>query len=102
MKSGKDALSQMHAEHTVDDVLELMDQITEEHEVEKEISDILSGVPELSVEDEAAVEQELEELEKSMLPSVPTTKLPELPAVPVKTEVKPTSTSATGRVAVPS
>jgi hypothetical protein len=28
--------------------------------------------------------------------------LPELPAVPVKTEVKPTSTSATGRVAVPS
>ena len=89
MKTGKDALQKMHEEMSVDQVLDLMDQISEQHDMEKEISNILQGVPELSIEDEAAVEDELEALmvaegmgtatsanitEDQLLPEVPTSK----------------------------
>lgn len=100
MRTGKDALSKLHQETTVDDVLDLMDQIQEQAEVEAEISTILSGVPDLSATDEADVEAELAALEAELaadgqidLPEVPTTK-PEgeqidLPAVPTtKPEIK--------------
>jgi charged multivesicular body protein 6 len=93
MAQGKDALAKMHATTTVDDVLDLMDQIQEQHELEKEISDILQNVPELSVEDEAAVEAELEALiiaqqqqqqstTTTEFPTAPTTKPEVLPTVP--------------------
>jgi charged multivesicular body protein 6 len=91
MAQGKDALAKMHATTTVDDVLDLMDQIQEQHELEKEISDILQDVPELSVEDEAAVEAELEALiaqqqqqstATTEFPTAPTTKPEVLPTVP--------------------
>lgn len=96
LRSGKDALAQMQRETTVDDVLDLMDQIQEQNEVEKEISDILTGVPSLSVEDEAIVEEELAALEAELnghtipdLPQVPNSKLPEI-VTPTRPEKVPT------------
>ncbi|KAL3934377.1 MAG: hypothetical protein SGBAC_009894 [Bacillariaceae sp.] len=97
MAKGKDSLQKMHEETSVEDVLDLMDAVTEQNEVEKEISSILEGVPTtLSVEDEAAVEAELEAMMKEMqgdtaadailpvapdttpLPQAPTDKLPDV------------------------
>ena len=104
LRTGKDALAKLQKETTVEDVLDLMDQIQEQNEVEKEVSDILSGVPSLSVEDEALVEAELEAMEAEMnaeanpeLPQVPTNKLPEI----AKPEKEP-ATAKPGRVAVTS
>lgn len=109
LRTGKDSLAKMQKETTVDDVLELMDQIQEQNEVEKEVTEILSGVPSLSLEDEALVEAELESLmgvtnatavDPEELPQVPTEKLPELmPQVPNK---EPAQQQPAGRVAVPS
>jgi hypothetical protein len=75
-----------------------MDQIQEQNQAEQEISDILAGAPtSLSVQDEAAVEAELEALIQQQqqqqqqttasapveLPTAPQTKLPEhLPVAP--------------------
>ena len=107
LAAGKDSLKKMHEETTVDDVLNLMDEIREEAEVEQEITDILSGVPTLSPGDEEAVEAELAALEAEMaaednkvdLPEVPSGELPVVPtpAVPAKTAAKPVKE----RVAVP-
>jgi division protein CdvB (Snf7/Vps24/ESCRT-III family) len=106
LKTGKDALQKMHQETSVEDVLELMDQVAEENEVESEINSILARVPSLSVDDETAVEAELEALQESIqapkvdLPTVPSTKLPEQKeSVPTKQE-EPAKSS--GRVAVAS
>jgi len=93
MAKGKDTLQKMHEETSVEDVLDLMDSITEQNEIEHEISNILEGVPSLSVEDEAAVEAELEAMmvmtqgqttenlpvvpDTKPLPTVPTNKLPQ-------------------------
>jgi charged multivesicular body protein 6 len=99
MAIGKDTLKKMHEETTVEDVLELMDQVTDEIAVEQEINEILQGVPMLSVDQEEAVEAELLALESMMnpaapaataatvdLPTAPTTKLPEaLPIAPTST-----------------
>jgi charged multivesicular body protein 6 len=79
MAKGKDTLQKMHEETTVDHVLELMDQIQEQNEVEREISDVLEGAPSLSTEDEAAVEAELEALMQESQPAT-TTELPVAPA----------------------
>lgn len=81
MAKGKDSLQKMHEETSVEDVLDLMDAITEQNEMEKEISSILEGVPTtLSVEDEAAVEAELEAMMKEMQgDGMDTTKLPVAP-----------------------
>ena len=114
MAAGKDTLKKMHDDVTVDDVLGLMDQITEENEKEQEINEILMGVPTMSSELEDAVAAELAALESSMmaensaaetttkpteLPVAPTTKLPEtMPAVPATTAVRVPEK----RVAVPS
>jgi Snf7 len=85
LRTGKDALAKLQKETTVEDILELMDQIKEQNEVENEVADILSNVPSLSVADEATIEAELEALEAAMkaeaypdLPQVPTNKLPEI------------------------
>lgn len=107
MRTGKDALQKLHEETTVDDVLELMDQITEQNELEHEISEVLSGVPALSASDEETVEAELASLEaevtgKSKLPEVPT--IAPLPDVPTNSlpETEPLSTAMNGTVIVPS
>lgn len=92
LAAGKDSLKKMHEETTVDDVLNLMDEIKEEIEVENEITEILSGVPTLSAADEEAVEAELLALELEVngipdarieLPNVPSNKLPDI-KVPAK------------------
>eukprot|EP00542_Grammatophora_oceanica_P010021 CAMPEP_0194045580 /NCGR_PEP_ID=MMETSP0009_2-20130614/16872_1 /TAXON_ID=210454 /ORGANISM="Grammatophora oceanica, Strain CCMP 410" /LENGTH=213 /DNA_ID=CAMNT_0038690461 /DNA_START=117 /DNA_END=758 /DNA_ORIENTATION=+ len=107
MKSGKNALSKLHEETTVEDVLDLMDQIQEQNEVEEEISTILSGVPSLSAADEASVEAELEALIAAQagttkLPEAPTTQLPDvLPQVPTNKPAEATQTEE-ARVAVAS
>jgi len=64
MKEGKDTLQRMHEETTVDDVLNLMDEIQEEHELEQEMNNIMVGanISSLTVEDDAAIEAELEAL----------------------------------------
>lgn len=56
MREGKDALKKMHEETTVDNILNLMDDIQEEHELENEINSLVGS---LSVEDEAGIEAEL-------------------------------------------
>ena len=87
LAAGKDSLKKMHEETTVDDVLNLMDEIKEEIEVENEITEILSAVPTLSAAEEEAVEAELLALElevhglpedKIELPDVPSNKLPDI------------------------
>ena len=108
MAAGKDTLKLMHEQTTVDQVLELMDAIQEEHEVEQEISEILnSAVPQLSVTDEAAVEDELAALQSELdadkvdntpLPVAPTHKLPD---VQTPETTNPTATLKPERVAVP-
>mmetsp|Transcript_45741 Transcript_45741/g.46370 ORF Transcript_45741/g.46370 Transcript_45741/m.46370 type:complete len:237 (+) Transcript_45741:124-834(+) len=118
MKEGKDALTKMHEETTVDDVLNLMDEIEEQHELENEINDILQSSPAgcLSIEDEADIESELELImgqqsavsttsgstkeQTEELPVCPDTKpLPQAPSMKL-----PEATSATtqGKVAVAS
>jgi hypothetical protein len=104
MAKGKDTLQKMHEETSVDDVLDLMDQIQEQNEIEREISNILEEAPSLSVEDEAAVEAELEALMQQQLtvdlPAVPDTK--PLPAAPTSKLHEPVTAEAEKRVAVPS
>ena len=91
MKEGKDTLQRMHEETTVEDVLNLMDEIQEQHELEQEMNDILVGanVASLTMEDDAEIEAELMELmglsatptEEVQLPVAPdTTPLPEAPS----------------------
>lgn len=64
MKEGKDTLQRMHEETTVEDVLTLMDEIQEEHQLEQEMNEILVGanVASLTIEDDASIEAELEAL----------------------------------------
>lgn len=100
MAAGKDTLKKMHEEMSVEDVMDLMDQVSEENEAEQEINEILQGVPNLSMDQEESVEAELQALEDMMnaatavdtLPTAPTTKLPEAlptaPTTPVKVPEK--------------
>mmetsp|Transcript_9519 Transcript_9519/g.28375 ORF Transcript_9519/g.28375 Transcript_9519/m.28375 type:complete len:235 (+) Transcript_9519:155-859(+) len=111
MKEGKDTLQRMHEETTVDHVLNLMDEIQEQHELEQEMNDILVGanVSSLTVEDDAAIEAELEALmgiaptqqqvpaveqqlpvapDTQPLPQAPTTELPEATATESATSEK--------------
>ena len=96
MREGKDALKKMHEETTVDNILNLMDDIQEEHELEKEMNGILQNCS-LSVEDEAGIEAELallmggqptsfeiqqqQQQDSEQLPIAPdTTPLPQVPS----------------------
>jgi division protein CdvB (Snf7/Vps24/ESCRT-III family) len=111
LRSGKDALAQMQKETTVEDVLQLMEQIQEQNEVEKEVAEILSNVPSLSAVDEATVEAELLALETNSeiggkeeldLPSAPTAKLPQLKNDIISETDQVTSKPDGGRIAVAS
>lgn len=92
MKAGKQTLQQMHEEISIDSLLQLMDEIQEQHDTEQEISDILQqNIPQLAnLIDEEEVAAELEALQASMvmesLPEAPTDSLvPEAPthALPI-------------------
>eukprot|EP00568_Trieres_chinensis_P004071 CAMPEP_0183294394 /NCGR_PEP_ID=MMETSP0160_2-20130417/2757_1 /TAXON_ID=2839 ORGANISM="Odontella Sinensis, Strain Grunow 1884" /NCGR_SAMPLE_ID=MMETSP0160_2 /ASSEMBLY_ACC=CAM_ASM_000250 /LENGTH=225 /DNA_ID=CAMNT_0025455715 /DNA_START=70 /DNA_END=747 /DNA_ORIENTATION=+ len=96
MRTGKDALKALHDEMGVDEILDLMDEVQEGNEVEKQISDIIAQGAGMDAADESEVERELEELEREMaaeaaeaageaepatvpsMPEVPTSKLPEV------------------------
>lgn len=106
LKTGKNALQQLHEENTIEDVLKLMDEVEEQNEMEREINDVLIGseANSLSTAELMEVEEELAALEKEVLgedvqlPDVPTN---ELPAVgETKTEEKETHRPA--RVALAS
>ena len=118
MKIGKDTLTKLHNETTVDDILNLFDEIHEQHQLEEEINTVLSqNVPALSVADEDAIEAELnammgitteptttEPTKTDILPEVPTE--PILPVAPQNELVPPTATSTAeatkeSKVAVP-
>mmetsp|Transcript_10511 Transcript_10511/g.12935 ORF Transcript_10511/g.12935 Transcript_10511/m.12935 type:complete len:234 (+) Transcript_10511:110-811(+) len=89
MSAGKDALEDLHNEMSVDDILNLMDEIQAGAEKEKEINDILSRGATLTEEDEDEIQKELEELEREMAkdaapaatPTTPTAK-EEFPVMP--------------------
>mmetsp|Transcript_29061 Transcript_29061/g.70106 ORF Transcript_29061/g.70106 Transcript_29061/m.70106 type:complete len:254 (-) Transcript_29061:66-827(-) len=127
MAVGKDTLKKMHEEMSVDDVLDLMDEISEQHELEREVNaafgqhadDISSSV--LSAEDEEAIEAELlalmgggsgdkEEKENESvvsggldLPVAPDTKpLPQVPTTKLPEHAAVTASTEQERVAVPS
>jgi charged multivesicular body protein 6 len=111
MKQGKETLKRMHEETTVDDILDLMDEIQEQHELEREMNQVFENVPELSVEDEAAVEAELEALimggeqteQEIKLPEVPnTTPLPVAPNTKLPEQVPASEATSEERAAVAS
>jgi len=88
LKAGKDALESLHKEMSVDAVLQLMDDVSEQNEIEQEISNILmNGIGGgLSAEDEMEVDAELSALEEEVVkeevadmgfPAVPDKPLPE-------------------------
>eukprot|EP00587_Corethron_hystrix_P009639 CAMPEP_0113312308 /NCGR_PEP_ID=MMETSP0010_2-20120614/9193_1 /TAXON_ID=216773 ORGANISM="Corethron hystrix, Strain 308" /NCGR_SAMPLE_ID=MMETSP0010_2 /ASSEMBLY_ACC=CAM_ASM_000155 /LENGTH=223 /DNA_ID=CAMNT_0000168113 /DNA_START=114 /DNA_END=785 /DNA_ORIENTATION=+ /assembly_acc=CAM_ASM_000155 len=98
LKAGKEALESLHKEMSVDDVLKLMDEVSEQNEIEEEISTILTnGIGGgLSTADEAEIEDELDALEKEVaeeevdkmnFPAVPDVALPERENVPNKNTV---------------
>ena len=115
MRSGKNALNKLHEETSIEDVLQLMDEVQEANEVEQEISQILgSGAADALTSDEedqiaaefaalekemaeTKVEEEEEEEPKINLPEVPSTTLPE-----VKNVVEEVKSQKQQRVAVAS
>lgn len=87
MKEGKDTLQRMHEETTVDDVLNLMDEIQEQNELEQEMNDILVGanVSSLTMEDDAEIEAELAAMmgiSTTTTTPEPTTTTDQLPVAP--------------------
>jgi division protein CdvB (Snf7/Vps24/ESCRT-III family) len=99
MKAGKDALQKMHEETTVEHVIELMDQIAEEHAVEQEINEILSHVPALdNLEDEQAIQAELE----ALMATTTTTQNEILPDLPIAPTDQPLPNAPTANIKVPS
>jgi charged multivesicular body protein 6 len=59
LSSGKHALEALHKEMSVDDVLNLMDDIKEQNEIENEINNILIEGVTLTADDESEIEREL-------------------------------------------
>ena len=99
MAAGKDTLKKIHEQTTVDQVLELMDAIQEEHEVELEISEILhNAVPQMSVTDEAAVEDELAALQAELDTADAVDSTPQLlPILPVARQTSRYSNTSHGK-----
>ena len=107
LREGKNALQKLHEENTIEDVLQLMEEVEEQNEIEKQVNDILNETgEELSEFEEEELEQELVALmgrtvseETSVeLPDVPTQKVPEVE----EPQHVPAKKVGEGRVAVPS
>lgn len=96
MKSASDALKAAHQHMNVDDVHDMMDDIAEQQDVAREISDAISNPVAFGQDvDEDELERELEELEqeeldKKLLDTLPSTakELPEVPTEEVATKPK--------------
>ena len=82
LKSGKEALARLHSEMSVDDVIQLMEEVEDEIEVEREINDILAQGAGLDGLDEEALEQELLELVGGEVEVEEKAKVPDMPAAP--------------------
>mmetsp|Transcript_6083 Transcript_6083/g.9214 ORF Transcript_6083/g.9214 Transcript_6083/m.9214 type:complete len:218 (+) Transcript_6083:111-764(+) len=102
LRSGKTALEKLHNENTLEDVLQLMEEIEEQNDMEKEINDVLVNTGEtLTGIEEDELELELQALmggtdtvpdsveDKVDLPKVPTSKLPEVEAQTAVVQEKP-------------
>ncbi|KAK0080648.1 hypothetical protein PV325_013587 [Microctonus aethiopoides] len=93
MKNAADALKAAHMDMDVDKVHDMMDDIAEQQDVAKEISDAISNPVAFGQDvDEDELEKELEELEQEALDEellgVDTT-VSDLPAIPVPSEPVP-------------
>lgn len=114
LRTGKNALEKLHAENSLEDVMNLMDDVQEQNELEEEINNVLVNTGEtLTLVEEDELELELQALmgadmteiaaevspEKSDLdlPEVPVSKLPE-----VQNTVDEEATKQPARVAVAS
>lgn len=102
LTAGKDCLKELHSQFNVDQVLDLMTEVQESLETEREINEILAQVPELTAQQEEDAQLELEELMKEvagetaeqlpeapsdqLLPEAPTTKLPDTRPVSASSE----------------
>ena len=100
LKAGKETLQQLHNEISIDHLIELMDEISEQHETEQEISQIIQqNLPNITetkeTDEELLAELELLQQEGITTTSTTTTSttLPELPSVP--THKLPELTTAT-------
>jgi len=98
MKFAADALKSAHQHMDVDQVHDMMDDIAEQQDVAKEISEAISNPVAFGNDiDEEELERELEELEqqeldRELLGTGPTTdQLPAVPATPLPTKPKPAS-----------
>ncbi|XP_078033944.1 charged multivesicular body protein shrub [Augochlora pura] len=100
MKNAADALKSVHQHMDVDQVHDMMDDIAEQQDVAREISDAISNPVAFGQDiDEDELEKELEELEqeqldKELLGIEPTDELPNVPATaiptaPPRTKAKP-------------
>ena len=94
LTAGKDALKAMHEQMSVDDVLDLMDDVKEDLEVQARIDEAFSRGSSMSSMEEDELEKELAQLQKTTvkvnpsasddltMPEVPTEKPMVLPSVP--------------------
>ncbi|KAL2733479.1 charged multivesicular body protein 4b-like isoform X1 [Vespula maculifrons] len=99
MKGAADSLKAAHQHMDVDQVHDMMDDIAEQQDVAREISDAISNPVAFGQDiDEEELEKELEELEQEQLdkellgiestdelPAVPATTVPAVPSVPART-----------------
>ena len=95
LQKGKDTLQQLQNEISIDHLMELMDEISEQHETEQEIANIIQeNIPNLittatatgTINSDEELLKELEALQQqdvtSTTPATATAALPELPTVP--------------------
>ncbi|KAL5286079.1 CHMP4B family protein [Megaselia abdita] len=102
MKNAADALKSAHKELDVDKVHDMMDDIAEQQDVAREISDAISNPVAFGQDiDDEELERELEELEQEELDKEllgvgePSTSLPDVPTDEVKEKARPTPAKRT-------
>ena len=87
LRQGTSALKQLHEEKSVDDVLQIMEDAKEEIDIENEVCGIMGVDSMMSEAEDDDILLELKEMEREItgvvpsnttLPSVPTSKLPDL------------------------
>ncbi|TFY71438.1 hypothetical protein EVG20_g1563 [Dentipellis fragilis] len=83
LKQGSEVLKQIHKEMNIESVEKLLEETAEAREYQKELGDMLSN--NLSLDEEDAVQAELEELQKQAV------QLPAAPEQPVKLPSVPTT-----------
>ena len=102
LRTGKDALAALHQEMSVDDVIQLMEEVEDQNEVEKEINDILAQGAGLDDVDVEALEAELLELVPTKVPDMPVAPSDKLPEAKEPTKEEEAAAAKPARVAVAS